>query len=529
MAERGAALGMTRDRVPAAAAVVVAIAVALVGVVKGTWAVGGSDSSCYALMADAFASGDWQPKSSIATAAPWPDAARTLAPAGFLPSPHHADAASPICAPGFALVLAPFRWLGGPDGIFIVTPLAGALLIWWTFVVGRQLAGPIAGLAAAAASATIPVLLFQVVQPMNDVLVAALWMAVLAAASLPEPTRAWCLGLATGMAVLVRPNLAPSAIVVAVWLAVVTLRRHGWSGMLARTALAFLIASAPFVLLVLLLNAVLYGHPFQSGYGQVADLFALGNVSTNLRQYGTAIRETQWGFPLLGLVALVVAPARARGLISLGMLVSAAIATVYLLYRPFPEWWYLRFLLPALVPMTVLATASITWMTELIRPRHLWAGSAVALGVGIVLSLLQLRIAGERQAFDLQRLERRFRTAGHVVRDRLPAHAALVSVWESGTVRYHARREAVLWDSIEPGSLDAVIRWLQGQGFEPFLVIEQWEEPLFRARFAGRSTVGDLDWPPRFDVERQVRIYSPADRDVFRQGGRVATEFVLHR
>jgi hypothetical protein len=87
----------------------------------------------------------------------------------------------------------------------------------------------------------------------------------------------------------------------------------------------------------------------------------------------------------------------------------------------------------------------------------------------------------------------------------------------------------VLWDSIEPGSLDAVIRWLQGQGFEPFLVIEQWEEPLFRARFAGRSTVGDLDWPPRFDVERQVRIYSPADRDVFRQGGRVATEFVLHR
>ncbi len=49
MAERGAALGMTRDRVPAAAALVVAIAVALVGVVKGTWAVGGSDSSCYAL------------------------------------------------------------------------------------------------------------------------------------------------------------------------------------------------------------------------------------------------------------------------------------------------------------------------------------------------------------------------------------------------------------------------------------------------------------------------------------------------
>ena len=172
---------------------------------------------------------------------------------------------------------------------------------------------------------------------------------------------------------------------------------------------------------MLSLNAVLYGDPFQSGYGQVADLFALGNVATNLRQYGTAIRETQWGFPLLGLMAIVVAPARARALISLGMLVSAAIASVYLLYRPFPEWWYLRFLLPALVPMTVLATASIVWTTELIRPRPLWVGSAVAMAVAIVLSLSQLRIAGERQAFDLQRLERRFRTAGHIVRDRLPA------------------------------------------------------------------------------------------------------------
>ena len=35
---------------------------------RGTYAAGGSDSSCYALMADAFASGRLQPSSALAAA-----------------------------------------------------------------------------------------------------------------------------------------------------------------------------------------------------------------------------------------------------------------------------------------------------------------------------------------------------------------------------------------------------------------------------------------------------------------------------
>ncbi len=79
---------------------------------KGTWAAGGSDSSCYALMADAFAAGDVQPFTGLANEAPWPDAARTFAPAGFIPSSVVPGAASPICAPGFSMLLAPFRLVG---------------------------------------------------------------------------------------------------------------------------------------------------------------------------------------------------------------------------------------------------------------------------------------------------------------------------------------------------------------------------------------------------------------------------------
>ena len=81
-------------------AAAVALMVMAFGLVKGTWAAGGSDSSCYALMADAFAAGDVQPFTGLANEAPWPDAARTL-PGRLHPLIRHAGAASPICAPGF--------------------------------------------------------------------------------------------------------------------------------------------------------------------------------------------------------------------------------------------------------------------------------------------------------------------------------------------------------------------------------------------------------------------------------------------
>jgi hypothetical protein len=518
------------ERLAAAAACGLAVAVAAFGLVKGTRAVGGSDSSCYALMAEAFARGEAQPTSVLAEVVPWAEASRSLAPAGFLPSPVRADAASPVCAPGFALLLAPFRWVFGVDGIFLVTPLAGALLVWLAFVLGRHLAGAPTGAGAAIVTASLPVMLFQVVQPMNDVAVAALWLLVIAAAILPEPSRPWALGAVTGLAVLVRPNLAPAAVVVVVWLLVTVWKRDGWSRALVRAALGIGLGATPFAVTLVMLNRTLYGHPLNSGYGALSDLFSTAHLGRNVGNYGAALWATQRAFPLLGLVALFVVPKVHRALVLLLLTIAAATAAVYLLYRPFPEWWYLRFLLPALVPMGVLACAVVTWTTSrgAAASRAAVATSLtllVALGVG----WFQMATAAERQVLDLQRLERRFRTTGELVRDRFSRRAVFIAVWQSGTLRYHAGREAVLWDAIAPDALDGVVQWLSSQGFEPYVLTEEWEEPLFRERFSGVSALGALDWPPRFDIERQVRIYSPADRERYRTGENVPTEFVMPR
>lgn len=507
-------------------ALAAALAVAGFGVVRGTWAVGGSDSSCYGLMADAFAHGTLQPVSLLAREAPWADAARTFAPAGFIPSPTRSFAASPICAPGFAIVLAPFRWIAGREGIFVVTPLAGALLIWLTFVFGRQMSGAFAGAAAAVVVATAPVLLFQAVQPMNDVLVAALWMAVLVAASLPDPTRPWMLGGLSGLAVLVRPNLAPAALVVGGWLVLIGIHARRLRET-RRQAVAFAMAFAPFAAVVLALNHALYGSPFGSGYGSAAELFSAAHVMPNLTHYASALWSTQLGFPLIGVAAWRVVARTKRALAWLVLAVSGSIVIVYLPYQPFDEWWYLRFLLPALVPLTTLAAAS---MTSAVRATdgpqrrlviHLGIAAIVA-----TIALFGLNAAADRQVFALQRLERRFRMTGDLVRDALPANSVFITIWHSGTLRFHAGRESALWDSLEPRSLDRAVDWFLQRGLEPFIVVERWEEPLFRERFAKDSAVGNLDWPPRFDVDRQVRIFRPDDRSVYLRGEQVPTEYV---
>ncbi len=521
----------THERACAALAVAVALAVGGVGLVRGTWSIGGSDSSCYGLMADAFASGELQPKTPWVLRAPWPDALRTVAPAGFVPSPVVADGASPVCAPGFSLLLAPFAWVGGPNGVFVVTPITGAVLIWLTFVLGRRLAGAWAGLAAALLTASIPALLFQVVQPMNDVLATTLWTAVLVAASTGDPGRPWLLGVLTGVAVLVRPNLAPVAAAIAVWLAAVTWRTHSDRRAVIRHLLALAIAASPALVTLLALNVALFGNPFASGYGAVEDLFSTRHVVMNVRQYGRAIVETELGIPLLGIAAALLVRRPVRPIVWLVLAVSGSVIAVYLFYRPFAEWWYLRFLLPALVPLTTLAAVV---MVEALHAPGRQRGLDVVLKtvacIGVALAtLFGVQTAAERQAFDLQRLERRFRAAGAVVRDRFPGESVFITIWESGTLRFHAGRPSVLWDSLDPTWLDGAIAWLSAAGFDPYIVVEEWEVPRFRERFAGRSRLGQLDWPPRFEIDRQVRIFKPADRDAYLRGESVPTALVIPR
>ena len=365
---------------------------------------------------------------------------------------------------------------------------------------------------AAVLVAASPIVLFQAAQPMNDIATTALWMAVVASSTMDPRKRWWVMGALTGLAVLVRPNLAPVAVVVALWV-VATARA-------ITPVTAFVLASSPLVVLMALLNWMLYGHPLRLGYGSAGDLFSTSFIGTNTAHYARALLETQTPFPLLALVAPLVVPRDQRPVAWLGLGVALATIAVYLPYRAFDEWWYLRFLLPAVAAAIALASAVAVRLLR--RP-------ALVVAAAILLAAFGITTAGDRQAFDLQRLEARFRHSGELVRDRLPPSATFITVWQSGTVRYHANRDAVLWDSLDSASLDSVVEWFQTNGREPFILIERWEEPGFRERFGGHSPLGNLDWPPRYEIDRLVRIYAPADRARYLAGQPVPTEHVIVR
>ena len=493
-----------------------AVGVATVGFVRGTYAAGGSDSSCYALMADAFASGALQPTSDLAARVPWPDAPKTFTPGGFVASETDPAASAPVCAPGFSLLLAPLVAIGGLDAIFILTPIAGALLVWLTFAAGRAMGGPLAGAMAAVLIAASPATLYQVVQPMTDVTAAALWMGTFA--SLLRRRYALA-GLCCGVALLVRPNLLPLAGVAGF----AALGTREW-GLGIRSVTRFVVAAVPFGLLVLWLNNGLYGSPFRTGYGQLGHLFSWSVVPLNASRYLGWLVETHNPFPLQAFAApfVMAREKMADALLAIGLILATC--AIYFFYTPFDDWSYVRFLLPAIALMIVLASAVVI---EAVK--YVVSGFSRTVIVSIItaaLAFVCVRTADDRLAFNLKFLEQRYRSAGLVVRDRLPENAVVLSVWDSGAVRFHGRKEALTWAGLDPAWLDRAVAWLEENGHTPYILVESWEEPAFRNRFGNHSDIGKLDWPPKYEIDRVVRIFDPKDRARYDRGENVATEYV---
>jgi hypothetical protein len=162
----------------------------------------------------------------IATRAPWEQGTRAFVPVGHVPAFSPPGATVPMCPPGYPMLMTLARIVGGRAAMFAVVPLLGALAVWSTFVLGRRIAGPAAGALAALLLAASPPFLYQVVQPMSDVPASAMWAVTLVPLTdrrFTSSTRGAVLGgIATGAALLIRPNLVPVATVAA--LAVFTAR-----------------------------------------------------------------------------------------------------------------------------------------------------------------------------------------------------------------------------------------------------------------------------------------------------------------
>ena len=440
-----------------------------------TNAVGGADSYGYAGQARLFAEGRLTDAVPLSPAFTWKDAETTLRPLGFTQG-RHAGEIAPIYPPGFPLLLAPLAWLGEPF-IYLLVPAFGVIMVWGTYRLGARLGDPLAGGSAAVLLALSPTFLFQLFQPMSDVPAAACWLAALLLAFRGTSAAAAGAGLVASIAILIRPNLAPLAAVLCLPMA----RPRAGA---ARRLAVFAAAIVPGLLLLGWIQSVRYGSPLASGYGSVRDGFSLANVLPNLARYPSWLTATHTPFVWLWLLAplwfVPRADIRGRAVTAFAVIVAVWCAYLpYVYFRP-DEWFYTRFLLPALPPMLVFSSAVSVWGI-----RRLPAGSRAAALVILLTGLALYMVASTRRhgAFEMRAQEQKYPRAGAVVRNELPAGAFVIAMQHSGAIRYYAGRPTIRWDLLDASTLDSVVATLRAAGHEPFVVIDVGEDAAFRGKF----------------------------------------------
>lgn len=442
----------------------------------GTFAAGGGDSYGYVSQAALLAEGRLTDRVPLDASYQWYIAHQTLTPLGFRPM-REAGAIAPTYPPGLPLLMAPAA-RASERAVYLVVPLVGMLAVGLCYAAGRAAGDALAGGLAAMLLSVSPTFLFQVMQPMSDVPAAAFWLAAITAASRGSRSGALLSGLAASFAVLIRPNLAPLALVPLAVAWAVTAR-----GARGGRVVAFIAAALPAAFTLGVIQYVRYGSPLASGYGDLGFLFSWSNVIPNLARYPRWLTETHAPFIWLFLLAPFVGregPALRWGAVAF----SAGLLATYLPYAYFQihEWTYSRFLLPAIPLMLVLA-ASVATAAVRRLPGAARVPVLVALAAG--LAIFGLVTAHERHAFELRRGEQRYRHAGEFVRQRLPENAIVLAGQHSGSVRLYGHRPIVRWDLLEPDALDTVLATLRASGRMPFMVLDDFEAADFRTRFGG--------------------------------------------
>lgn len=421
-------------------------------------------------------------------------------PLGWKPAPV-AGQQSPTYAPGLPMLMAIPHAAAGIDGATAVVLASAIVAIVSTGLIAAHLGGGIAAIIAAALVAFAPVFIHQSIQPMSDVPVTAAWMLCFLLLCRREPAGSLAAGVACAFAVLIRPNLAP--------LAVVPL-------LVARRRVAFAVPVAVAGVVLAFLQWRWYGSPLQSGYGATGELFSFANIMPNIGRYSRWWLATAPATLLGGFGAIRLRANRtAQGLAAFAVLVIAA----YSIYAVFDEWSYLRFLLPAIAVAAIFASIELSkWIESWRATVRLPLLFVVVMG----LTAYSIWIARSLETFKLaDQLERVSRVADYINTSVAP-NAIVVAGEQSGAMRYYTGRSILRWEAATPGSLTAAFEALEPAGRPVFIVLDAWEEGPFRLKL---SSAAPLDWPPMLEAgtTHRTRMWRLLDRSRYLRGEPVDT------
>jgi len=462
--------------------------------------IGGADSYGYVSASQVIAGGRLIDPAPIADWLSAPNRMALASPLGWTPSPDGTGIA-PTFPIGVSLVMALVSMIGGASAVFFVAPLMGALALVFVYRLAREWFDAETALFATALAAWNPLFITYAKQPMSDMpatmwITLALWLAVRSSSA-----AAFGAGLAAGAAVITRPALLVAA-------AIIPLMAHRGGTPRQR----FLISAAGLAIGVMAQLAIqqqLFGSPFSTGYGDAEHLFALSHVPTNLGIFlrqGWHVAGPLW-IPglLIGIFAARPEP-RSKPLVLLG-----AVALPYLLYLPFDHWETLRFLLPGLVPVTVVVADGLIHIARM--PRKPAVATAVIIAFMAIVVWRSESLLRRSSVWEVAALEARYPLAGEWVNVNTPPQAVVLANQHSGSLRWYGKRQTIRWDFLAPGQLATTIQELQSHGATVYVALEGDEVAMFEQRFAGAIDQLQVDHVGRVrNVSFRRLVYLPPNR-----------------
>lgn len=458
-------------------ATLIASLAAISALICGSRVVGGADSYGYFTEAQLMLSGTIARDAPFDNAAPWPDAAATFAPLGYHVSPDGAHTV-PTYSPGYPLLMAAAGLIGGTRAMFAVVPISAGLLVFAVWLIGCRITSTSVALGGALITAASPIVLMMAAQPMSDVPAAAAWALAIAGAMSWSIASALLGGFAAAIAIIVRPNLAVLAAVIALW---IVMARDG--NRVARWSRAVLFACVASVGAVAIFawNARLYGNGLQSGYGNLEFLFDRNWLWGNIVRYTNWLSDSE-SVIATAAVALLCCPPLWRRILPTethsawkGLAAFAAVVGLsYAFYLQFEDWTYLRFLLPAW-PAVTLATAALT-----LRWHSKWPEMS-RLALFLLVALL-VEYAAAVGAFRTARDQQEVADTDAAARSVVESNAVILSMQHSGSLRL-AGLLTLRYDLLDPAWLDRTVVWLKEHQRPAYVLLEGWEVERFKQRF----------------------------------------------
>ena len=493
-------------------AVLITVAVVLVGVFRGAFVAGGPDS--YGYVSEARLWRDGIPRVELPRVGVLPDGIplEALVPLGYRLGTDRMSIV-PTYSPGYPMAMALVDRVGPAGSMFLVMPLLAGIAVWTTYLLGSIAAGRVAGMIAALMVATSPAFDLQLTHgPMSDIPAMALWTVVLVLLPRSSRNSVFLAGVVAGTAILVRPNMAPLALVPGALLLWNVAARRPARSLAIQRLLLFGIGSVPACLVVAYLNDYWYGSPLASGYGSLGEgLYGWNYFWPNAADFTRRIVDSQSPLVVAGLGAPMLLwrnqadeqrHALPRSILVTYTAFAIAVYLCYAFYVPLDTWWTLRFLFPAFPVAFVFVSAVLLSMPKRLPPEARWLAVVVLVGTAAAHAIAFGRA---NSSFDSAK-EWRYATAGRYIAEKLPERAVFFTMLHSGSARYYSGRLTVRYDLIPPQLFERAIAHFQGQGYVPFLLLDDGERGHFVERFTGATSLAALDWQPAAEFDG-VAIY----------------------